>query len=94
MYYRAHMANTSSAKKAQRVAQRRHVFNLRRKKAMKDTFKATQKLIAAKKGKEAATSLPALYQAIDKAAKQNVITKNTAARMKSRVTKRLVGIAK
>lgn len=88
------MANTTSAKKAERAAQRRAVFNLRRKKAMKDAFKATQKLIAGKKGKEAAASLPKLYQAIDKAAKSNVITKNAAARIKSRVSKRLAAVTK
>jgi hypothetical protein len=36
------MANTTSAKKAQRVAEKRRVFNARRKKAMKDAVKAVQ----------------------------------------------------
>ena len=83
------MANTTSAKKAERVSERRYVFNARRKKAMKDSVKTTSKLITAKKGKDAEKSLPALYKAIDKAAKNGTIKKNTAARMKSRMAKQL-----
>lgn len=74
------MANTSSAKKANRVADRRRVFNLRRSKAMKDAVKD------AGKAKDAA-SLSKAFQAIDKAAKRGVIKKNTASRMKSRLTR-------
>lgn len=83
------MAKTSSAKKAHRVATRRHVFNIRRSKTMKDAVKDVSKLITAKKGTDAEKSLPALYKAIDKAAKHGTIKKNTASRMKSRITKRL-----
>ena len=56
---------------------------------MKDFVKSVGKLLSAKKIQEAASALPALYQAIDKAAKGGVIKKNTAARMKSRISKRL-----
>ena len=87
------MANTSSAKKAKRVAERRRVFNSRRKRAMKDAVKDVSKFIAAKKVDEATGALPALYQAIDKATKNGSIKKNTAARMKSRITKRLQALA-
>ncbi len=83
------MANTSSAKKAERVSQRRYVFNARRKKAMKDSVKTVTKFVAAKKGKDAEKALPELYKAIDKAAKNGTIKKNTASRMKSRLTKRV-----
>jgi ribosomal protein S20 len=69
------MAKTSSAKKALRVSTRRKVFNIRRKKVMKDAVKET--------------GMPALYKAIDKAAKHGTIKKNTAARMKSRIAKHL-----
>lgn len=88
------MANTSSAKKAQRVALRRRVFNVRRASATKSSVKAVKKLIEAKKGKEVLAALPELYQAIDKAAKNGTIKKNTAARMKSRLTKRAYALAK
>lgn len=87
------MANTTSAKKAQRVSERRYVFNARRKKAMKDEVKTVGKLIAGKSVKDAEKALPSLYQAIDKAAKNGTIKKNTAARMKSRMIKRLSAVA-
>lgn len=83
------MANTSSAKKAERVAARRRVFNVRRAKAMKDAIKDIRKLIAEKKVKDAQAMLPALYKALDKAAKGGTIKKNTAARMKSRIMQRI-----
>ena len=88
------MANTSSAQKAQRVAGRRRVFTLRRKKAMKDAVKEIGRSIADKKAKEAAGMLPALYKAIDKAAKKGTIKKNTAARMKSRAAKQVAALSK
>lgn len=81
------MANTSSAKKAKRMAERRHVFNLRRKKTMKDGVKDFEKLVEGKKGSDALAMLPAVYQAIDKAAKNGTVKPNTAARMKSRLSK-------
>lgn len=83
------MANTKSAKKAERVSDRRRVFNARRKKAMKDGVKKVSKAVAAKNVSEAEKSLPALYKALDKAAKNGTIKKNTAARMKSRIAKSL-----
>ena len=88
------MANTSSAKKAQRVALRRRVFNARRKRAMKDSVKDISKLILGKNAKEAAAMIPMLYQAIDKAKKNGVIKANSASRIKSRITKRLSAISK
>lgn len=83
------MAQTRSAKKAHRVAQRRRVFNVRRARAMKGTLKDVSKLVDAKDAKGATAKLPALHKAIDKAAKHGTIKKNTAARMKSRIAKRI-----
>lgn len=94
MYYRAHMAKTKSAKKAQRVSLRRRVFNLRRKSVTKDALKKVEKLIAAKNPAEAAAALPALYKALDKAGRHGTVAKNTAARTKSRITKRIASLAK
>ncbi len=87
------MAITKSAKKALRAATRKHVFNLRRKKNLKDAVKSVEKLVAAKSA-DSAASLPALYKAIDKAQKRGTIKKNTAARMKSRLTKRVAALAR
>ena len=88
------MAKTTSAKKALRVSHRRKVFNVRRKKTMKEAVKETGKLILAKNAKGAQASMPALFKAIDKAAKHGTIKKNTAARMKSRIAKRLAAASK
>ncbi len=88
------MAKTRSAKKAQRAASRRRIFNLRRSKAMKDAVKEIGKLISLKKTADAAKMLPTLYKALDKAAKSGTIKKNAAARMKSRIVKRLAALGK
>lgn len=81
------MAITSSAKKAIRVAERKRVFNLRRKKAMDDAEKQFRKLVKEKKIKEAQTLMGKVYKAIDKASKTGFIKKNTASRKKSRITR-------
>lgn len=78
------MAITASAKKAHRASLKKHVFNLRRKRALTETTKTVKKLITTDT-KEAAKSLSAAYKAIDKAAKRGVIKKNTASRKKSRL---------
>ena len=84
------MAKTKNAKKAQRASLRKRIFNVRRKKAIHDTVKG----LGSAKGKDAVAMLPKLYQALDKAAKHGTITKNKAARMKSRLTKRVAVAAK
>lgn len=92
-YYAATMANTKSARKANRQTARRRIFNLRRKAAMKETSKRTAFFIGAKNAKDAAAQLPGMYQALDKAAKNGTIHPNKAARMKSRITKRLAALS-
>ena len=86
------MAITKNAKKAQRASTRKRVFNVRRKVTLHDTVKAYKDHIAEGNTKEAQTLLPAVYQAIDKAAKRNVITKNTANRQKARLSAGLTRI--
>ncbi len=88
------MANTSSAKKAQRVADRRRVYNARRKKTLKETVKDISRLITSKDAKKAEAMLPVLFKAIDKAQQGKVIEKNTAGRMKSRIVKNIRALAK
>lgn len=80
------MAITKSAKKAHRASLKKHVFNVRRKRALTDATKTVKKFIATDT-KEAEKSLAAAYKAIDKAAKTGVIKKNTASRKKSRLAK-------
>lgn len=80
------MPITKSAKKRVKSSSKKAVFNVRRKRAMKNSVKEVNKLIVLKGKKEAEAKLPELYKAIDKAAKRGVIKKNTAARKKSRIT--------
>lgn len=79
------MAITKSAKKAHRASLKKHVYNVRRKRALITTTKAVKKLVTSGETKEALTSLPAAFKAIDKAAKLGVIKKNTASRKKARL---------
>jgi small subunit ribosomal protein S20 len=76
-----------SALKAARVAERRHVINLRRIRAMKEAVKEVMQVISAKKGSDATKLMPKVFQAVDKAIKGGVIKMNTGARIKARVAK-------
>jgi small subunit ribosomal protein S20 len=87
------MANTVSALKRVRVTERRTAINRARKSRMKSAIKAMRKLISEKNFENAAKGLPALYSCVDRMAKTGVIKKNTAARYKSRVTKRVKALA-
>ncbi len=88
------MAITKSAKKRIRSSERKRVFNLRRLRTMRENIRDFLKDIKEKKVEEAEKKLPELYKAIDKAAKRGVIKKNTAARKKSRLTKKVVALKK
>ena len=82
------MAITKSAKKRIKSSAKKRVFNLRRTRVMKDKVKDFLNTVSSDKA-GAEKSLPELYKAIDKAAKRGVIKKNTAARKKSRLAKKL-----
>jgi len=88
------MAITSSAKKANRVSKKRHIFNVRRKRVLGDTTKEVKKLIAAGKAVDAEKLLAKVHQAIDKAAKIGIIKPNAASRKKSRLIKAIRRIGK
>ena len=81
------MPITKSAKKSIRVSSRKRVFNDARKKTMKDAIKNIEKMVASGKKADAIKMLPEVYQAVDKAARANVINKNNASRKKSRLAK-------
>ncbi len=86
------MANTSSAKKAIRVSERKRVNNLRHRREMSEARKAVRKAVANKDKKTAEMLLPKAYKEIDKAAKRKIIQKNTAARYKSRLVAKIKSI--
>jgi small subunit ribosomal protein S20 len=81
------MPITASAKKALRQAGTRRERNIKKKDAYKSAVKTYRKLVAAKQWEDAAAKLSAVYKSVDKAAKTNVIAKNKARRIKSRLAK-------
>lgn len=83
------MPRTKSAKKALRQNVRRRSQNIGRKNKIKETVKGFRRLIAAKKSAEAKEMLPQVYKTLDKMAKTGLIKRNKAARLKSRLAKRL-----
>lgn len=83
------MPKTKSAKKALRQNITRRAKNLADLKKLKTTIKTFRKLAAEKKVEEAAKYLPTVYKALDKSAKTNLIKKNKASRLKSRLAAKL-----
>jgi len=81
------MPKTKSAKKALRSSERKRLHNLMHKKRIKETEKKIKKAIQEKRIEEAKAFLKIYYKFVDKAAKENVIKKNTASRKKSKMAK-------
>lgn len=77
------MPITKSAQKALRQSLRKRAQNLAKKEAFKTAIKSYKK-------SPKAETLAKVFQALDKAAKTNVIHKNHASRLKSRLSKLLV----
>lgn len=80
------MPITKSAKKALRQNKTRRARNVVKKNAYKEQVTSFRKLVVAKKLEDAAKALPAVFKALDKAAKSKVIEKNKASRLKSRLS--------
>lgn len=70
-----------------RGSARKRVYNIRTKDKFKAAVKTVKQSVEAKNADEALKALTAAYAALDKAAKKNVIHKNTANRKKSRMAK-------
>ncbi|MEK7187624.1 MAG: 30S ribosomal protein S20 [Patescibacteria group bacterium] len=81
------MPRTSSAKKALRQNKTNKARNVKTKEAYKKAVKEYRKLVTAKDFTKAKEKLPGVFQILDKAAKRNTITKNTASRLKSRLSR-------
>ena len=81
------MPITKSAKKSLRKNERKRSLNSMHKKKIKDLTKKILLLISQNKKEEAKEILPKAQKAIDKAARKNIIKKNTASRKKSRLAK-------
>jgi small subunit ribosomal protein S20 len=87
------MANTVSALKRVRVAERRTAINRVRKTRLRHQIRAMRRLLDAKDAAGAAKVAPKTFSLVDRAAKWGIIKKNTAARYKSRLTLRLRKLA-
>lgn len=87
------MPITKSAKKALRQADRRRVFNVKRKDAAQEAMKSLKKLVAAGDKKAALAQMSKVQKALDKAVKGHTLKKNTASRKKSRLSKMVKKIA-
>ena len=93
MKRRVLMANIKAAIKYIRKSRKNRARNLAVKNNIKKLVKAAIKLILSKDQK-AAEAVKAAVSAIDKAAENGILHKNTAARKKSRLTKKLNVISK
>jgi small subunit ribosomal protein S20 len=80
------MANTKSAKKANRSSLRKRQFNLTTKAKLKTALKNLRKAVVSS-GSDINMSLSSSYSALDKAVKTGFIPKRRADRKKSRLAK-------
>ncbi len=87
------MPRRKTSLKRKRADKKRHLKNLRVKKALKKTIKNFQALLNEKKTSEAKALLAKLFSQLDKAAKKRVLHPNTADRKKSRLARKLLKTA-
>jgi small subunit ribosomal protein S20 len=80
------MPNTASAKKRLRQDAVRRVRNRSTKSALRNQLRKVREAIAANEVEKSAAEFRLLAKKLDKAASQNVIHANAAARTKSRVS--------
>ena len=83
------MAHSLSAKKRVRQNEKRRARNRQRKLLIKDELKSFTTAITAGDPAAASTELTKVVKRLDKVAAKHTIHKNTAARKRSRLTKRL-----
>ena len=87
------MANTFSSLKRVRQTKRKTDVNRLRKTRLRHQIRSVRRLLEKKDAGAAKAVLPATFSLIDRSAKWGIIKKNTAARYKSRITKRLKAMA-
>jgi len=76
-----------------RLSRKKHLHNLDIKTTLKKTIKSFRLAVESKDAKKAKTLLATVFKKIDKAAKRNLLNKNTASRRKSSFNKLLKNIA-
>ncbi|MFA5088183.1 MAG: 30S ribosomal protein S20 [Candidatus Omnitrophota bacterium] len=87
------MPQRKSGVKALRKSQKKHSHNLDLKTDLKKTIKKFLACVNEKNKADAQTALNILFKKIDKAAKRNTLSKNTANRRKSYYSKLLSKLA-
>ncbi len=83
------MANHASALKAHRQNLKHRSANRSNKSTLRTTLKQFAERVQSGKAEEAQKSLSGLYAAIDTSRHKKAISKNAAARQKSRLTRRM-----
>jgi len=83
-----------SAKKALRQSDKKNLRNVKAKDRIKDLTKKAKKLIDTKTKDTATAKVKESIKAIDKAVQKKILKKNTGARKKSRLMKKLNQLGK
>ncbi len=86
------MANTSSAIKKVRQIERRTAVNRRNKKSMRTQIKKLRNAMDAKDAEGARKLLASAVSALDRSVQKGVMKKNTASRLKSRLSLKVNGL--
>lgn len=86
---REQLANTKSALKMIRVAERRRQRNRSVRSAVKTYISKAERVIAAASSAEGPEAVARAVKALDKASEKGIIHKNNAARRKSRLMRKL-----
>jgi small subunit ribosomal protein S20 len=87
------MANTYSALKRVRQAERRTEVNQKNKSRLRHAIRALRRAITAKESASVNQLLPKTFSVIDRSVKAGIIKKNTAARYKSRLHVRVKALS-
>lgn len=87
------MPNIKSAIKRVKVADERRAHNAQLKSAMRSAIKSVEGFVAENNAEQAKVALLDASKKIDKAARKGIIEKNTAARYKSRLAKKVNGLS-
>ena len=84
---RSELRSTQHSQKALKSAQKKTLRNLRKERAIKNLGKKIVKLTSKGEKEEAKKTLAQFYKSVDKVVKNHLISKNTAARMKSKISR-------
>lgn len=87
------MANRRSSIKKIRVDKRRHIHNVNVKSELKSVARKVRELVTAKKRTEAEVAVRTLFSKLDKAVKKNILHRNRASRLKSRIHSKIRALA-